>query len=196
MNVIVIPEDPTYDQHILQPLCTALLDWIEVPAPRVRIAEGNVGGVPNALDVAVIGPIVERYAYIADLILLCVDRDAKDGRRDELDHVESQIQTTLDEENAANNVFFAIAAVEDVETWALAGLDLPEGISWTNVRSGRRSAKDVLQTIAKERRVYQRQSRGYKSLGREAASNYKTVRQRCDELHTLETRIKQWVRTR
>ena len=79
MKVLIIPEDPTHDPHIIKPIIQALFDdlgrkaWVDVlREPRLR-------GTSDALDAATIAAIVAENEMI-DLFLLVVDRDCnRDG---------------------------------------------------------------------------------------------------------------------
>ena len=62
---------------------------------------------------------------MTDIFILCIDRDGVVGRRDQLDRIETSL----------GDNFFAENAWEEVETWVLAGLDLPSDWRWRDVRA-------------------------------------------------------------
>ena len=76
-----------------------------------------LGGIGEALKVERLSEIIEQYPMV-DVFVLCVDRDGDPNRRLVLD----QIEITFGPR------FFAVNAWEEIETWILAGLLLPN--SW------------------------------------------------------------------
>ena len=65
---------------------------------------------------------------MTDILILCVDRDGEVGRRHRLDQLESLC-------GVAATVFLAANAWEEIETWILAGVDLPSEWRWADVRA-------------------------------------------------------------
>ena len=61
---------------------------------------------------------------MTDIFILCVDRDGITGRRQRLDELEAMFGTA----------FLAENAWQEIETWVLAGLDLPSLGPWAKVR--------------------------------------------------------------
>ena len=64
---------------------------------------------------------------MTDIFILCVDRDGDIQRRQRLDGIEAKLGT--------GQTFLAENAWEELETWVLAGLDLPAGWNWRTVRA-------------------------------------------------------------
>ena len=95
MRVLVIPEDFSQDQHILKPLIAAMLKAVGRPHATIRIHNPKCGGIGEALKTANITEILHDYKGMVDLFLLCVDRDAEEHRRQQLDNVEAHAQTLL-----------------------------------------------------------------------------------------------------
>ena len=124
MNIVVIPEDSRKDQYILKPLFERLFRSLGRKA-CVRICQDPVlGGVREALKADRLAEIVESYQGMTDLFILCVDRDGQTGRRNRLDQLERRFAG-----------FFAENAWEELETWVLAGLELPKDWRWADVRA-------------------------------------------------------------
>lgn len=193
MNVILIPEDPTRDRHILKPVIQAVLKEVGVPGLTVEMAPGNLGSVDAATDWENLEPIMDRLVYKTDLFLLCVDRDGKSSRRDTLDYLEQRARDKLDTEGFPDTAFFAIAAWQEVEVWALGGLrDHPSDWTWDDVRSDPDVKDTYFAEHARRRGVDERQFGGRKALAEESASNYRTLRQKCPELQQLEQRVTTW----
>ena len=96
MRVLVVPEDFNKDQFILRPLFSRLLASIGKPRAKVRVCHDPLlGGVGEALKVERIAEIVDRYGGGVRIIILCVDRDGKPGRRQRLATIEREIDRTI-----------------------------------------------------------------------------------------------------
>lgn len=133
MRVLVIPEDSRRDKDLLKPLVEALLATLGKPRAKVRVCEKPVlGGVSRALDVARVAEIVDLWGGQTDLFLLLVDRDGPEnaGRREALTSIENQLSSRLKEGQA----LLGEHAIEEVEVWILAGLELPSEWSFRDIR--------------------------------------------------------------
>ena len=174
MNVLVVPEDFRNDQHILKPLLSRLFAEIGQPRAKVRICKDPLlCGVNEALKPQRIEEIVRQYSGMTDIFILCVDRDGEEGRRRQLDRLESQF--------GDNRVFLAENAWEEIETWALAGLDLPGKWRWAEVRAEVRVKERYFRPLARMRGVADGLGGGRKALGEEAARRLDAIRQKCPE---------------
>ena len=162
MRVLIIPEDFRNDQHILKPLFSRLFRTLLNRRVTVDVCKDPLlGGVGEALKVDRMEDIVDQYGGMTDIFVLCVDRDGVVGRRDQLDRIESLL----------GDNFFAENAWEEVETWVLAGLDLPSGWRWQAVRA-EISVKEVyFERLAQMRGVQDGPGGGRKALAEEAVSN-------------------------
>ena len=126
MNILVIPEDFRKDQYILKPLVSRLFRHLGAPNPRVEVCRDPLlCGIGEALKTAQLAEIVNDQRGMTDILILCVERDGSTGRRQRLDELESLFGAA----------FFAENAWEELETWVLAGLDLPEDWRWADVRA-------------------------------------------------------------
>ena len=174
MNVLVIPEDFRKDQYILKPLFEELLRSMGKPNARVRVCQDPLlGGIGEAMKSKRIAEIVNRYDGMTDVFVLCGDRDGKPGRRRRLDDIE--------EEFGADRGFLAENAWEELETWVLAGLALPPGWRWTDVRAEVHVKEEYFDKLAERRSVADGPGGGRRALGKEAASRIDTIRQKCPE---------------
>lgn len=118
MKLLVIPEDFRNDQYILKPLFERLLRTMGRRTAKVIVCQDPLlHGVEDAMKSESIAKIVERYDGMTDIFVLCVDRDGRHGRRDRLN--------AIDGEFGPERNFLAENAWEELETWALAGLELP-----------------------------------------------------------------------
>lgn len=174
MNIMVIPEDSRRDQYILKPLFERLFRSLGRKA-CVRICQEPVlGGVHEALKSDRLAEIVESYRGMTNLFILCVDRDGQTGRRSRLDQLEDRFV-------GGDYLFFAENAWEELETWVLAGLDLPREWRWADVRAEVNVKERYFDVLAKQRGVRDGPGGGRKALGEEAARKISAIRQKCPE---------------
>lgn len=173
MKVLVIPEDFRNDQYILKPLFERLLQSAGKPHARVRVCRDPLlGGVGEALKVERLKDIVAQYDGMTDLFVLCVDRDGDRGRRTRLDAIETEF-------GKDGRAFLAGEAWEEIETWVLAGLDLPKDWGWREVRAEVQVKEWYFAPLAQERGVADGPGGGRKALGEEAARRISAIRGKC-----------------
>ena len=132
-----------------------------------------LGGIDAALDSERIEDVIDQYRGMADIFVLCVDRDGKLGRRARLDNMESEF--------GVDQVLLAENAWEEMETWVLAGLVLPSDWAWADVRADVHVKEHYFEPLARMRGVADGPGRGRKALGEEAARNIPAIRQKCRE---------------
>lgn len=174
LRVLIIPEDFRHDQYILTPLFRRLLEELGKPRAKIEVCKDPLlQGVSEALKDERLEEIFERYDGMVDLYLLCVDRDAIEGRRDRLDQIEQKYGTV--------RTILAENAWEEVETWLLAGLPLPAEWQWRDVRAHRDVKEAYFQPYAKMRGVESGPGGGRKALGDEASRRLQAVQQKCPE---------------
>ena len=178
MNVLIIPEDFRKDQFILKPLFYRLFRRLGAPNAYVEICRDPLlGGVGEALKSERIAEIVRDNRGMTDIIILCVDRDGEVGRRQRLDDIETEIQAQL-----GNSVrFLAENAWEELETWVLAGLDLPSEWRWQDVRAEIQVKERYFEPLAVLRGFANSQGGGRKALAELASRRIPAIRQKCPE---------------
>ena len=165
MKVRLIPEDFTYDQHVLLPLFSRLFRDIGKPNAKISVCrDPNLGGVEEALKVERLREIVNSYRMM-DLFILCVDRDGKKGRKMRLDQIENEFGAS----------FLAENAWEEIETWLLAGLELPKEWRWGDVRAELQVKRTYFEPLARKRGVSDRPDGGRGALAREAVRNITAI---------------------
>ncbi len=170
----MIPEDFRKDGYLLQPLFRRLLRDLGKPRARVVVCRDPLlGGVEEALKLDRLAEIVERYDGMIDLFVLCVDRDGKEGRRHRLDVIERKFGN--------GRAFLAENAWEELETWILAGLDLPKEWRWSQVRKEVHVKERYFDVLAGMRGVADSPGGGRDLLGEEAARRIGAIRQKCPE---------------
>ena len=186
MNIVVIPEDFRKDQYILKPLFTQLFKRLGASNPKVDICRDPLlGGFGEALKINKLAEIVDDQQGMTDIFILCVDRDGVVERRERLGQIEAEFQGKC--------VFFAENAWEEVETWALAGLDLPGHWRWADVRAEVQVKERYFEPLAVRRGLasaseYSRRGlnseearRIWQVLGEEASRRIRAIRQKCPE---------------
>lgn len=171
MRVLLIPEDSPNDQYILKPIFKGLFKYLGKPNARVEVClQPRLGGVGEALKSERLRDIVEQFPMV-NIFILCIDRDCEKGRRQRLDCIEAEF----------GDGFYAENAWEEIETWLLAGLELPTDWNWKDVRAERDAKEVYFEYFAKERGVIGAPGGGRKPLGEEAARRIDAIRQRCPE---------------
>lgn len=187
MNVVIIPEDCRKDQYLLKPIVSAMLDYLGKPRAKVTVLGGCwPRGIEQALNSEQLAEVIERYRMV-DLFLLCVDRDGMETRRLRLDNLEAKVREILPE----RQIFLAENAWQELEVWALAGLDLPKEWAWQDIRAERDPKERYFKPIAERRGLLDEPGEGRRTLGIEAAKRYARIRQLCPEdIQGLENRIK------
>ncbi len=174
MNVLVIPEDFRKDQYILKPLFARLFARMGCRQAQIRVCQAPLlRGVSEALNSEHVQEVVDRYEGMIDIFILCVDRDGIQGRRQRLDQLEAEF--------GSGCTFLAENAWEEVETWVLAGLDLPRQWRWADVRAEIHVKERYFDRLAKERGLDDGPGGGRKTLGDEAAHRVPAIRQKCPE---------------
>ena len=172
MTILVVPEDFRKDQFILKPLLSKLFASLDKRRATVRVCQDPLlGGVDEALKSKRIADIVDRYRGRVRLILLCIDRDGKTGRRQRLDQLEKEF----------GERFLGADAWEEIETWVLAGLKLPKTWKWSDVRAEVQVKERYFDVLAIQRGVDGGPDGGRNELGKEAARRIDAIRQKCPE---------------
>ena len=182
VKVLIIPEDFRNDQYILKPLFTRLFRSLGKGPVRVRVCQELLGGVGEALKADRLAEIVQDYEGTADVFILCVDRDGELGRRQRLDQLKSQFGNGVQ--------FLAENAWEEIETWVLAGLNLPNDWLWEDVRSEVHVKETYFDPLVAERGLSASPGRGREKLGEEASRHINAIRQKCpDDFDALARRL-------
>ena len=175
MKVLVIPEDFRKDQYLLRPLFSRLFRTIGRRHVQMEICRAPLlGGVDEALKSGRIADVMHRHGGMADLVVLCVDRDGRLGRQVRLREMEREF-------GAARRVFLAENAWEELETWVLAGLTLPSGWRWADVRAEVQVKERYFDPLVRQRGISDTPGEGRRLLGIEAARRIGAIRQKCPE---------------
>jgi len=178
-KVLVIPEDPTYNGAILQPLVERILEDCGKANARVTVLTNpKVSGFEHACDR--MANIVERYAHF-DVLLFLPDADG---------HDRSDLFKRLESEAAQRRVtLLCCAAREEVEVWLLAGHVAKLGRPWGEVRADTSVKENVFEPFLSQFGDSRRASGGRDLLMKETLANYQGLLERCPELAGLRDRI-------
>ena len=126
-RVLLVLEDPTYDQYIVKPLVERLCGQAGRRNVRVDVLlDPHLRGVEQALDADVWEQIACKYPMI-DLFLLVIDRDCVPARQARLDNVRANMTSN-------RRGMDGCLAIEEVEVWLLAGFRGKLGEPWNVVR--------------------------------------------------------------
>ena len=184
MRVLLIPEDFRKDQYILKPLFSHLFRDLGKRSAKVRVCQDPLlGGVAEALKPARIAEITQRYQGMIDVFILCVDRDGDAGRRQRLDQIEEEFGNAL--------LFFAENAWEEVETWVLAGVDLPRGWRWDDIRAEVQVKEEYFEPLVERLGLSDYPGGGRKELAEAASHKIPAIRRKCvEDFDALAKRLK------
>ena len=185
-NVLVVPEDATRDRYVLEPVIRSLVTAAGRPRAVVRVlSDPAAHGVDQVLKPDFLRQVLSRP--MTTLFLLCVDRDGKPGREEELKHRES----VMGEHLRAGQHLLGTAAHQEVEAWCLAGMDdLPRQWSWKDVR-GETSCEEIhFEPYARGRGLLDAVGGGRGVLGPRAARRYDRIEELCPEVAELEERVR------
>lgn len=186
-NVLVIPEDPTLNGHILKPLAERLLKDAGKPNTRVKVLDKpRLRGYRQAVR-AVRDTVVQRYGFY-DLCLFFPDADlAGAGAMDEL---EAELR-------ARGVTLLCCAARPEVEIFACAAFrdELPG--TWEEVRSHHRLKEEVFEPL-RARLGFERRAPGggRKSMIDRSLRNLPLLYRLCPETKRLRDRIAALVQAR
>lgn len=189
LRVLVIPEDPTHDQHVLRPICERLFADLGRRARVDVLRDPHLRGVAQALDPEVVGQIVADNDMV-DLFLLLVDRDgtaqAPTGNTDRARAREQDHPGRL----------LACLAIEEVEVWLLALHRDRLGAPWREVRQEPHPKEVYFDRLA-EREGWQAEvGGGRKKAVRELGAGWQGLLTVCEELRDLRDRLAAWLASR
>jgi hypothetical protein len=194
LNVLIVPENPTYNGAILKPLCERLLAECDRPRANIEVmANPRTNGYDNAKSLFP-KTILDLYSH-KHLVLFLPDSDGQ-NRSAEFARLEAEF-----EQQAATIArpirLICCAAVPEVESWLLAGHQdkwKPDW-QWGTMRADRSIKENYfgpfLQVHGQEQSRYP--DGGRKQLMLEALRNYAGIKQRCPELQKLEDRVRAYI---
>lgn len=186
MRVLIIPEDPTLDSHILKPVVERIFEDLGQAARIEVLRDPHLQGVSQALDPDEVAEIVADNRMI-DLFLLMVDRDCNRLKNEErasarqLEHPDRLI---------------AAVAWQEVEVWALAlhrdRLETP----WTEVRAECDPKERFFDPFIARQSWIATVGRGRKRAMRDLGASWRGLVQVCPEIARLRQEIQSWLERR
>lgn len=178
-RVLVIPEDPTYNGYILQPIVERMLAELGKPKADVTVLTGyKLKGYPQVVK-ALRGDLVDRYRHFFDLWLFLPDAD----RASNLGPLEAEL--------AEQGVhLFCCAAVPEVEAWLLAGHRDKLSLLWPEVRRHPYLKENVFEPFLAQFGDSRSPGGGRERLVGETLTNYRGLLSVCPELGKLEDRLR------
>ena len=182
--VLVVPEDPTHNGDILEPLCARILEDCGSPNAKILVLTNpRVRGYEHAKDK--LPEILDRYRHF-DLALFLVDADGHDRS--------GTFQETEARARASGSKLICAAAVQEVEVWLLAGHVDRINLPWNEVRADVSVKENVFQPfLAHQYGDARRYGGGCDLRMKEAIVNYRRILNRCPELQVLRDRIAEYI---
>ena len=183
MNVLILPENSDHDPHMLEPLLKALFKQLGKPQANVRICrDPSFKGITTALNRANLDEVFQRYDYLNPIYILVVDRDGVEGRETGVEGFRKSF---------GKPSFFATCAIEEMETWLLAGCKLRPQWRWKDVRSEIKISEGFFKSHVLAKGLSQTVGDGRQKLGQEAAANLPAILKKCKELKILAAQLKE-----
>ena len=186
MKVMIIPEDPTLDSHVLKPIVQRIFKDLNRKATIDVLQDPHLGGVSQALDKEIVQGILRQERMI-DLFLLIVDQDCVESRK-------AALEARVADAAQAGRTMIGCLAIEEVETWILAlhRKELADG--WKKVRAECHPKEQYFDKLVKEKKWGESLGRGRVAAMRALPGNWKGLRDRCPELKELRNEIDDWLR--
>ena len=177
--MLVIPEDPTLNGHILRPLAQALLADAGRPSARVKILENpRVRGYDDAVR-AIRNVLVEPYRWF-DLWLFFPDADR--GSNEAMQNLETDL-------HAKDVSLLCCPAEPEVEIYACVGFRGDMSVTWSDARKNPRMKEEVFQPLLDMHGDQRRVGQGRDLMIRKSLTNLRLLYQLCPELELLRDRI-------
>jgi hypothetical protein len=180
-NVLVIPEDPTNNGHILKPLVARMCAECGRGAAKVKVLENpRTQGYEHAKEL-IRRSLLEDYSY-KDLLLFLVDADGRD-RRGEFESLEKEAE-------ARGVRLLCCAAKEEIEVWLLAGHRHRLDPGWQEIRNEISVKERIFEPFLAAHGDPLRTGGGRDLLMKETLGNYSALLKLCPELAELERRLR------
>lgn len=180
-RVVVVPEDDRLDKYVLRPIVEAACSYIGKPHAKVAVVDNpQPRGISTIMKPEFLNKVINRYRT-ADLIVYCVDRDAKESRDAEVEHLISHAT-----EVPASMTLGGFTAHQEVEVWCLTGNVRDLSDLWEVVRSEEHPKETYFDPLVKSLNIVNSPGAGRQILGERVAANYQRLRDLSPELQTLE----------
>lgn len=186
-NVLVIPEDPTLNGHILKPLAERLLGDAGKPKAKVKVLDKpRLRGYDQAVK-AVRRIVAERYGFV-DLCLFFPDADRAGAPA--MQDLEAELR-------GRGVALLCCPARPEVEIFACAAFRDELPVTWEEARSHHRLKEEVFEPL-RARLGFRRRAPGggRKSMIERSLRNLALLYQLCPETERLRNRIAELVEAR
>ncbi len=182
-RAMIIPEDHTNDEHILILLLSRILQECGRPRAKLKVLQNpRAQGYEYICQKIRDSEVFTKHKNFNDLFVFIPDNDGKD-RTAQLEALE-EIATEHDVR------LIACAAVEEVETWLLAGhTDQLGATSWSEVRGDPSVKENHFEAFLAKHGDPKSAGGGREELMQATLQNYPGLKQRCPEIAELERRI-------
>jgi hypothetical protein len=186
MKVLVIPEDPTLDQHILRPVVERIFADLRTKARIEVLTEPHLRGIGQALDQQIIADIIADNRMI-NLFILAIDRDC-----DRFGNEAKALARVADHPTR----LIACLAHQEVEVWPMALHRDALGASWQEVREHCDPKERFWDPFVAKKGWIDQLGHGRKRAMRDLSGNWRGLLTVCPEIAELKDKIADWLRTR
>ena len=179
-NVLVIPEDPVQNGHILRPLVSAILRDAGKPAAKVKVLDRpRVQGYGQAVE-AIRNQVHNFYRHV-DLWLFFPDADK----------AKAQAMQSLEKEMAGKGIELMCCIVQpELEVYACASFRREMGMPWEEVRRHSQLKEKLFRPLLAKHGRVSRPDGGRREMLEKALNNLPQLLRFCPELKELRDRIK------
>jgi hypothetical protein len=182
VKVLIIPENPTLDAHILKPIVEKLFEELGRKARIEVLQDPHLEGIDQALDPEMVKRIVDENPMV-DLFLLMVDRDCNS--------FQNEAKLAAREQEHPGRLLGCVA-IEEAEVWMLALHRESLGERWSGVRSECHPKERYAEPFLQEQGWLSQVGKGRKRAMRGLSAQWKSLLSLCPELATLHSRLQDW----
>ncbi len=183
MKVLIIPEDPALDSHVLKPVVERIFAELGRVARVDVLTDPHLRGVAQALDADTVRQIVEDNRMV-DLFLLMVDRDCdRDGN----------VAKAAGRVSAHAGKLLACLAEQEVEVWPLALHRDDVGAPWREVHAHCDPKEAYWDPFVAKKRWLGEVGKGRKRAMRELGAGWSGLLKLCPEIARLQDDIGAWL---
>lgn len=179
MRLLVVPEDPTHDQHVIKPIVEKILEDCECRGEVEILRDPHLRGVDEALNAEVIAGIV-RDNPMVDIFLIVVDRDC--------DRMGNEAKAER-RENDHSHVLLTCLAVQEIEVWPLALWRAELNVPWSSVRESCDPKEEFFDPFIREKGWQALLGKGRKRAMRALPGNWAGLKAVCPEIQSLSDRL-------
>ena len=178
-RVLVIPEDPLQNGHILKPLVQAIMQDAGRPAAKVKLlTKPRVRGYGQAVS-AIRNELSEIYRFV-DLWVFFPDADRAGTRA--MQNLEKHV-------SAKGITLFCCAAQPELEIYACVAFHDEVPATWKEVRTHPRLKEKIFEPLLRKHGDPQRPGKGRDLMIHKSIKNLQRLFQLCPELRRLRDRI-------